>query len=391
MSSSNPPEVADPRAAVTERLARRFADWWSQPVSLHLLAVLLLVLVAALRWWPNVFAPRPLNDEMIYFRAFGNTQRGLSPFDRSGYLSFSLLAHLGGWSLTHLGEGTTLALLRAANLTGLSTTAWCSTAWAPWTLRGRWIAAALFVSLAPAVGFGMVVGNLSLLVSGMIVLALIGWPSRPLSAGGLLGGSIIAKPLAPGAIVALLSYRPAERGRTHLLAGGSAAVLAALIALGSPDLGRAIALDPWPRLARSVSPHRIGHLLGLDWSPLWITAGVALLTVLIARHYRLGPTQLLGLAVTASVAMTPIVWSHTLLVTLPLQALALAVAVDAATRRRHAPEIFAVVLGIAAIQLSEGATNLYDQHLLIQWLGALPPMIAPWLLLAYLYRRTTTF
>ena len=219
MRSPDPTSVAA-AGPITGLLSDRFKAWRSQPILLHLLALVLLALVTTLRWWPNIFATQPMNDEMIYLRAFRNTASGLSPFDRSGYLSFSLLAHLGGWSLAHLGEGPTLALVRAGNLAGVSTTAWCATAWAPWGPRGRWVAAGLYLALAPAVGFGIVMGNLSLLVSGMIVAALYCWPRRAVLAGSLLGASIIAKPLAPGAIVALLAHRPANRGRAHLVAGG---------------------------------------------------------------------------------------------------------------------------------------------------------------------------
>ena len=402
MSTSQPNGVATSRALVVERLTSRFEAWRGLPLRVHLIAVATLAAVLTLRWWQFATSSTPLNDELIYIRAFRNAMNGLSPFERSGYLAFSLLAHLGGWWLERFGQVATLAALRSANVMGVATAVWCALAWAPWSTRRRWIVAAVYLVLAPAVSFGMFVANLSLAVSGMIVVALFIWPHRPLASGALLAGSIIAKPLAPGAIIALLSHRPAERTRAHLLAAGSALALTAVIVLGSPELERALSLDPWSRLDKSVSPHKIAYLLGLRQGALWISIGMAALTVWIARQRPIGPTQVLALATAAAVATTPVVWSHTLLVTLPLQTVALAILAEryggqrgserTPTERHHRLiEICAVLLAVAALQLSTGAWNIYDSPVLIQWLGLLPPMLAPWVLVAYVLRRTPAF
>jgi hypothetical protein len=396
--SSAPPSSRPGPVEITGGLAGRRAEWRGWPAPTHLVAVGLLAAAVALRWWPEVSAPAPLNDEMIYFRAFRDTLRGASPFDRSGYLSFSLLAHLGGFAVARLGEGVTLALMRALNLLGVSTVAWCAVAWVPGAAPRRWLVAALLLVLSPAVAFGVFVANLSLVVSGLIVLALVWWPRRPAAAGALIGASLLGKPLAPGAVLALVAHRPAAGGRAHLIASGIAAAVGAAVALGGPELDRAVAIDVWPRLARTASPHRLGYLLDLPWSPPWISAGVAFAVVVLARRCRLGETRLLALAVVASVATVPVVWSHTLLLTLPLQVLALAVAlerfgsrppgaVDRPRGRRLEPLL--VVLAVLALQLAEGITGIDDQPAAIQWLGALPPILAPWSLLGYVLRHTT--
>lgn len=377
----------DPHAARRSFLA--------EPLGHHLVAVLLLLLVLAARHTAIVLSPEPINDESIYFDAFERVMRGGSPFERSGYLTVSLLAYLGGWSLEAIGPAATLVILRLANLAGAATVAWCALAFVGWTWWGRLAAAAAYLLLAPAVGFGVFVGNLSLAVSGMIVAALLWWRRRPAVAGVLLGTSVIAKPLAPGAIVTLLFRRDEQDTRAHLVAGGlGAAITLAVIAL-SPHLEQALAIDPFPRLARSVSPHRLVHLLGLRGAELWLSAAIAGIVALIARRSRLGPVRLIALATTAAVATTPLVWSHTLLVTLPLQVICLTILWQRSKRpggrygsRASRFEVVGVLLAVAAIQLAEGATNIYDQSLWIQWLGSLPPIVAPAALTLYLWHHT---
>jgi len=395
--------VLDMRNEVAGRLQARFAVWSSEPLRRHALAVALLMLTAALRWWPQVFDPLPQNDEMVYFRAFEAVARGGSPFVVSGYMAFSFLARVGAWGLELLGMPATLALLRVTNLAGLAVCVWCSSAWIPWSWRRRLLAGMLFVALAPAVRFGVVLGNLSLLMAGMLVAALLFWPRAPLVSGALLGLSVAVKPVAPGAIVALLFHRPDGGGRRHLLAAGVGAAVTAAIVLGSLPLETLVTKDIWFRLARTVSPYRFAHLLDLRGSVPVVMVLVVLLTVLVARSRRLGPTQCFALAVTAAIAATPVVWSHTLLVTLPLQVLALLVLyyrweASRQPESRLAPHRLAlpveaalVILAVVAIQAAEGATNIYDQHLWIQWLGTIPPAVAPAALSGYLIRQTTAF
>jgi hypothetical protein len=334
---------------------------------------------------------------MIYFAAFDAVAAGSSPFTVSGYLAFSALAYTGAWILDVAEQPLTLALFRSANLIGLGVCVWLSSAWLAWTWSRRLLASVLFVALAPAVGFGVELGNLSLLMAGMVIFALLSWPRRPLLAGSLLGLSVAVKPVAPAAIVALLFHRSDRVGRRHLVTGGTALAVSALIVLASPHLDSVLSKEIWFRLARTVSPYRFAHLLDLRGSEPIFFGLVLLLTAVIARRRVLGPTQCYALAATAAIAATPVVWSHTLLVTLPLQVLALLV-----LHQRWSPggsdrpasvrfEAALVILAVVAIQTAEGATNIYDQHLLIQWLGSIPPAIAPAALTGYVIRHTAAF
>lgn len=385
----------------TERLRERFTGWCEEPFARHALAVSLLILVAAARWWRQVFDPLPQNDETVYFAAFEAARQGASPYSVSGYLTFSSLAYVGAWGLDLLGRVPTLALFRLANLLGLATAIWCSTAWLPWSWGWRLSAGLTFVVLAPAVGFGVELGNLSLLMAGVMIFALLFWPRAPMSSGALLGLSTAIKPVAPGAIVALLCHRPARGGRQHLLTGSVAAALTAAVVLASPHLEAVLGREIWFRLERTVSPYRFAHLLGLRGSEPAVLGLVVLTTILVARSRVLGPVQCYALAATAAIAATPVVWSHTLLLALPLQVLALLVLhhrrsrgrLDDSLPRRHVAwgEVALVVLAVVAIQGAEGATNIYDQHMLIQWLGTIPPAIAPAVLTFYLLRHTAPF
>ena len=138
MDRPHPTAIATSRQVVATRLQAHFDDWLALPLWQHALAILLLGLALGVRWWPRVTTSALINDELIYFAAFRNVVEGISPFERSGYLSFSLLAHVGGWGLATFGQEATLAALRAANLIGVSTCVWCSLAWSGWSFGRRW-------------------------------------------------------------------------------------------------------------------------------------------------------------------------------------------------------------------------------------------------------------
>ena len=393
-------QPADHQSLRSAGFEARLGEWLAEPLGRHLLAIVLLMLVATLRWWHNTLAPIPQNDETIYFDAFEAVARGDSPYTPTGYLTFSFLAYAGGWAIEHLGRLPTLVLLRLANFSGMALAVWFSAAWIPWTWRRRLLATSAYVALAPVISFGIVLGNLSMAMAGMLIPALMLWPRVPATSGFLMGLSVAMKPVAPGAIVTLASHRPSPATRRHLITAGIAAVIIGLIVLVPPHLSEMLSKDVWPRLGRSVSPHRFAYLLGLQGSVPFISAGIALLAVFIARRRPISQTRCLALALTITLATTPLVWSHTLLVALPTQVLALLILHHRWTHRAQLEadgkpgspgirvEVTLILLAVAALQVAEGATNIYDQHLLIQWLGSITPVISPAALTAYIFRHT---
>ncbi len=368
----------------------RAAGW---PV--HVAAVLLLFLVLAVRYAEWLSYPGVLNDEISYARAAGLVAAGRSPY-YGGYLYPPLVASAVAAAREAWGLLPVLVTLRVANFLGLALVTWLAFLPLAWPLSRRWLAGALFLVLAPSVHFSVLFSNLSATVVALIAGALVAWPRAPLAAGLLLGASLAIKPLAPGALVVLGAHRPLGGGARHLATVGLALLAAALLLLPFPYLGEMLSLTAAPaaQLARSVSPHRIAYLLGWRDNILPLSAGILLVAALLAHRRPLPPLAVGLWASVVAIAATPVVWSHTLLLTLPLQVLAL----DRAWRRwrqawgtplarRQTYEAVLVLLAVAGIQLAQGAQGIYDRALPLQLAGAAVPAFAPALLAAYVLRR----
>ena len=99
--------------------------------------------------------------------------------------------------------------------------------------------------------------------------------------------------------------------------------------------------------------------------------------------------QLLAVALAGCVMVTPLVWNHTLLLTVPLQAMALGLALarwraaSEPERRWRRWEAAGIALAVAALTFAEGATGIDDRGLALQVFATLPPALAPALLAAY--------
>jgi hypothetical protein len=343
----------------------------------------LLVLLCALRFAPALLFPAPLGDELSYDRAFAAVAAGDSPFAEPGFLYPPLFAQVGA-ALRRAGPMAPLYVLRAANALGLVTLLAGCGRWLPWGWRGRLAAGAAVLLLSPAVYQGMTLGNVSFLVSGLVVVALVVSTRRPALSGALLALSLAIKPLGPAAVVALAAYRPPSPGRRHRLAAALALALGGLAFLAVPGLGAFLERGSHSSvLASTVSPYRFVLLSGLSISPLWISLPVLALVAWFVHRRSLSPDELLATAVVGCIAATPMVWNHTLLLTVPVQAMAFA----AAWRRRARLELAGVGLAIVALHVAEGATGITDFPAALQAAAALPPALAPALLLLYVLRR----
>ncbi len=391
-------------------LDQRLDDWGDQPLWRHLAALALIVLVAVVRWHHCVLASEPLIDEATYLAAFRAMEQGQSSYEVVSFHYTPLFAWVGGKLLARVGELGMLAIVRCASLVGLALAVWCSSAWLSVSWPRRIAAALGFVALAPSVGAGLCTGNISFAVIGVILLALIHWQRRSIFTGALpsgvaLGATVAAKPLAPLALVALFCHRPAGadapgagglRDRRHLLAGLVGGLTAAALLL--PMVSRLVGMSEQPihRLsyARSFSLQRILSLAGVEVGAPAIVLGGALILAVLLRFLILDRSQLLAVAVTASVLTAPIIWNHTLVLTLPVQVMALVVALQ---RRRSAPagasgrrsyELVLVVLGALAIQFSEGFGAVDELSRAAQLTFLSVPYFAPALLAAYVLVST---
>ena len=350
----------------------------------------LLLAVGLARFSSALFFSQPLGDELVYDAAFARVEAGGSAYDEPGFLYPPPFARLGA-SLRAFGALTPLYVLRALNLLALVALIVIAMRWLPWGAAGNLAAGIAVMLLSPAVAQGITLGNVSFVVAALIVLALVGWPKRALLSGALLGSSLVLKPLAPAAWVALAFQRPRDGGRRHLWACAAAVAVAAVAVVAAPGWSVFAERAKQPEvLASTVSPHRFLALAGAGrFSPLLTLALLALVAALVRRR-PLSPDAVLAVAVAGCVLASPLVWNHTLLLTLPLQAMAIGVAVGrrrAERSRRAAWELALVALAVVTLHLAEGATGITDRSAALQAAAVLPPVAAPIFLLGYVLRR----
>lgn len=382
------------RADCGARLRDAFASWRTTSLASHAVALAVVTAVLVVRFHAAVLAPVPVEDERVYFDAFTSAAEGRSPYGGS-YFYTPTFALAGAWAVGHLGATAVLAAMRTANLLGMAWIAWLSVAWLPWTWRRRLLAASVYVAVAPAVRLGAAWGNLSLLVVGLLLAALLIWARRPVVAGLLLAASLVIKPLGPVVAVALAAHRPADGGRRHLVAGLLGLAVAAALVLPMPWLADMLSFGGKPENGRNVALQHLLFCFGLRLDSLVIAAAVAAATVLAGRRRPWPRESFLGFAGTAGVLALPVVWSHTLLLVLPLEVMALTVAFarraapDAAASVLRRYEATFVVLAVLAIQLCEGLGGIETWPLLVQGVATLLPALGPAALLAYLLRTSS--
>lgn len=379
---------------------RPLLGWIREPWWLHGAALAILALGTFLRfgWWLSFPGPL-LPDELTYTRAIRFAMEGKSPYEWGGYLYPPLFAHVSAWIWETFGRGGLLAVYRLVNLAGAVVTVWCSMVWFPFAWRWRVVLGLGVIFLSPAMVQGLTFGNLSLWVSGMVVLGLLIWTRRPVAAGLLLGVSVAIKPLAPPAILVLGAHRSTEEGHRHWLAAGVSVAVAAGLLLSVPGFSEWLEVGRAGRgpIHRSVSFHRFPAMLGFEPDLLVVTALVMVAVLVLGRWRGWGRLGALGLALVAVMAATPLVWNHTLVATLPLQVLAVVLLIrrrklgrgsegggEGEAPRRRLYELLLVSLGVASLHLATGANTIYFSPVWLQILGAGAPALAPGALLAYI-------
>lgn len=367
----------------------------------HLGALAILAGFILIRWWEYLGSATNLGDEGIYLRAFGEVAAGRSAYSVSGFYYPPTFAAMGAAAMTVVGEPGTRALLRGGAVLGLATTVWLSFCLWPTSWQRRLVVAALYLALAPAVYYGIETGNISFVVSGAILAALAAWSAKPVLSGLVLGASVAIKPLAPLPIAALLVHRPIPPTRRHWLAGGIAGGLAALLLMPHLDYlsTTAGAIDRLPFI-RSISLNRILVLLDLEVSPVLLAGILGMMVVLVTRMIPMTRQELLCFGGIAGILAVPIIWSHTLLLTLPAQVLSLTRAFDrrrqfaSKQRERKAQsssevwrryELMFVILAVTALQLSGGAGAIDDQPTAFQLVILTGAYLAAPVLMIYLF------
>ncbi len=345
-----------------------------------------LALVIAARQWSHAVPGIPLNDEISYMRAIDFVLAGESPYTRGGYLYPPLLAVVGAGLVDSFGAAAFLWHLRALTYLGMATVVWMGLAAVPWR---RWFlpAAVAFVCLAPSVTYSIELHNISPLIAATTLLALWVWPRLPIVAGVLLGLGVVLKPMVLLIPFLLLVHRPRTGGIRHRIAGGVGLAVTALLLWLPPYLPDMLALaSRTATIPRSVSFHRLAYLAGWEGGAIWVSGAIALAALVVVRRLELGRLEFLVISVTASLMATPILWSHTLVLALPVQTMVL----ERLYRRRQSGalgsrfEPVLVILAVAAIQLSAGASSVDDQGSAFQVASTLPIAVAPLALAGYL-------
>ena len=362
-----------------------FRGWcWSR----HVAAIALLVAIIVLRFSNYLFTDGVLLDERVFVGAFEKVVAGSSPYLAEPFNYPAPFALLGAILLEAWGLFPVLLFLRGLCALGLAITVWWAAAFLPGPFCARVATAGIFVVLAPPVAFAIRIGNLQFLVTGLLLSAIFLWPRRPVIAAFMLAASCLVKPIGVFAGVVLFFHRPSEPTRRHQVV----AVLAGAMVLSAVVLSPhwlefwQVAREP-DRVALTLSVHRIFHSFGIRIDPRVVALAVLALSGVWARWRPRVDWALMPVAVVASLAATPVLWSHSLVLALPMQAMALTAAW---TRRRQARastptwELPLVGLAVVGLQFSEASTRMGELDPLLQLVLALPVIVTPFALAFYL-------
>jgi hypothetical protein len=371
------------------------AAWWRLAWWQHALAISAILVAVLVRFYPAVSSAEPLGDELPQERALEVADSGRSPYVDETYPYPPSLLRLGGL-LRRLPLRSPFLPLRCATILGLSALLWCSTIWLPWLPWRRACFAVVYAVLAPGVGQGVELGNLSFAIGGMVVVALLSWRRAPVTSGALLGLSLLVKPLAPAALTALFMHRPG-RGRKHWLAAGAAVIIAALPLLADPELGAFLhnGSRSWV-ISRTASVHRFLALANAPEGNMALMMLLLLLVAVAARWWVTDQPQLVATALAGCVTVTPVVWNHTLVLTLPLQAMAVTIAwsrwrsARGDARRWRRWEATVIALAVAALTFAEGVTGIDDRSVALQLLAVVPTALSPAILAGYVLHFRAT-
>ena len=301
----------------------------------------------------------PLVDEEIYEAAISRAAAGASPYEQGGFFYPPTFARAGVVLRDLLGLGGARRAMRAANVLGLVYLLWFTVVLG----SGRGISAspqpdrrssrqdrgatsassppvwllvllALSLPLLPGVRLGLSTGNFSFLVGALAVFAVWHVDRRPLVSGLMLGSTLLIKPVIAGALPLLLLPRAWPIGSTWLRRIAPARICAAAVAtvfaslllwFDRQDLGAMFAteLAGVPK-GRSLSIYRFVRELGLGEMRLPLFGlVVAILCAVLWGRLNQRRDLLVGSALAVPLT-TLVVWTHTLVMCLPLAALAIA-------------------------------------------------------------------
>lgn len=358
------------------------------------LAFAAVLIVTGLLNLDSLLRPEPRSDERYFVEAGRFLAQGESPYRQPIFNYPPPIAQLGAWATRRRLEAELWLSLRLLNLSAAVGLAWlaagklsCGNRLA---VRG---VVALLAANSPVVQHAFFFGNLSPLVAFLAIAGFEREERRPWQASLLLGASIALKPLALiGALFLYLHRALAPLRRFPAPGAWGWAVVAGLLLLpGWRFLSEMLVRMNHP----PGDPHQLSLLRlaraapGWEMSPTWVAAGVLGAAVLCLRRHALTPQEVALVAPVVSLLALPIVWAHSMVLTLPLQLRALDLAWSRFRSRVHPGrrtfwELSGVGLAVAAIQGSAAAGALAGS--LASFAAALLPTLAPVALAGYLLR-----
>jgi len=359
-------------------------------------AALAFALLVATGLWAHrgdIFAAQPHVDERVFLDAFDAVRQNRSPYSNPTYNYPPSFAVLGAFLDSRLGERRLILLLRYGCLLGVCVAAWLALRATRAGLAVRFGAAALVVVCSFAVGNAFGVGNVSPIVQGLTIAALVLSPTWPIFAGALLGAGVAMKPLA-AAVLPLLALYGWRRDRSALRTALAAAATATVLAV---TLGWRFAGELWSRAEvlpagpeHDLSLGRVLRGFGCAVPGKLVFVAVLGLAAWCVLRPRLARRDVHAIALTASVWSVPVVWPHSLLLTLPVQALAVSRVLSASHPRRGWRLGLIALVGAAVFCLnapngSDAAPRDWPSGALA--LVALQPFIAAVCLCALAVRR----
>ena len=278
-------------------------------------------------WYRDELVARGVQSDLAgYLRAFDSYAAGGDPYDDPDFLYTPVFVVVGNVAYQALGPRAFVLAFRAAALLGVWVLVWLSLRPVRWPWPAELIAAALVVP-SGLTDNGIHCANLTLLLAPLLAVGLLIGERHPLL-GGTLAGSVNAiKPLGVTALaVAATSERGASARRAQLLAAGAAAAAIAfwLLLVGRHLLPEMLSrAHGKPEQGHHLSIHRALYQLGIHVPAVAVFVVVTALGCAIAWRYARTVEERTAIGLAFSAMALPVVNPNTLLMSLPIQALAL--------------------------------------------------------------------
>lgn len=279
-------------------------------------------------WYRDELVARGVQSDLAgYLRAFDRYQAGGDPYDDPDFLYTPVFVVTGNATYQALGPRAFVLAFRAAALLGVWVLVWLSlrpVRW-PWP---AWLAAAALVVPSGLTDNGIHCANLTLVLMAPLMVGLLVSERHPLVGGALAGSANAVKPLG---VTALAVAATPERGRSlprreQLLAAGTAALGIALwlLLVGRQLLPEMLSrAHGKPEEGHHLAIHRALYQLGIHVPAVVVFLVVTALGCAIAWRFATSVEQRTAIGLAFSAMAVPVVNPNTLLLSLPIQALAL--------------------------------------------------------------------